>query len=243
MKRLNSLLLLFFILPAWAADPVAEDPRACAAIDESNRIDQQVADMLSDRATNIGAVVMALAVGQEHLIKRAIRYSLAQWPGEASQIVTEALLDGASTEDIAIQCDCSLPSSTVPQLVASAISGGVSANAMVLRCLTAVPPEDMQTVVEAALANVPRMEVEAVLVTALDGYQQAGLNGREQLVNVLVSGNYMSFAGMPASCVGDCLQPAAETLLDYLGDQYSTAPVGPDQAPLVLADEPPLSES
>ena len=76
-----------------------------------------------------------------------------------------------------------------------------------------------------------------------------GIDGRDYLVEQLISGNYLGYDGMPANCSGDCLQPAASTLVNYLADQAASHTISTGQAPAVLdagdsdGEEPPLSDS
>ena len=125
-------LLLPVVLPVFAQEA---DDRACQVIDEADSIDQEVAGMVMEQAENIGDVVLYLSDNEKHRVKRAIRYSLVQYPGEVNDIVTQSLQDGATTEDVAVQCDCSLPHSVIPDLVGSAISAGAGAHTMSPLCI------------------------------------------------------------------------------------------------------------
>jgi hypothetical protein len=252
----NSRLFMALILactlpiaPAWAAAEDIEDERACRVIDEADIIDIEVANMLDINAGNIGQVVASLtrlSEEEKRRVKRAIRYALVPYPGHVVDIVTDSLLDGATTEDIAIQCDCTLPKSIIPDLVGTAILNGASAYTMVLRCMKAVPPGEMYQVLDAALKNATPDQLEEALLGAHQSYNLMGIDGRESMIQVLVDGNYLTYEGIPENCTGDCLQPAASTLLDYvIAPDAGITPAGPGQAPLPLdpVTEPPLSDS
>ena len=103
-----------------------------------------------------------------------VMQGLADFPDEVVAIVISAMQTGASTIDIARQCDTDIPPRIVPSLVYAAISQGADAELMVGKCLCSVPVDQAHVVFMAAMQNIDATQAEGLLAAAMQSFEDCG---------------------------------------------------------------------
>jgi len=107
----------------------------------------------------------------QSLAFNVVRQGLADFPDEVVAIVISAMQTGASTIDIASQCDTDIPARIIPSLVYAAISQGADPDLMIARCLCAVPIDQAHVVFMAAMQNIDATQAEGLLATAMQAFE------------------------------------------------------------------------
>jgi hypothetical protein len=217
-------------------------PTAWSAPQDQSSVGPEAVRAVLARQTTTGNAVVELITGEGEKTFGVIRLALIERPEDVVDIVTSAMLSGATTEDMARQCDGQANPQIIPDLVSTAVSLDADASTMTRRCLNAVATGDARDVIEAALQYADPAELEGILLAALNYFDAAGIEGKDLLVSSLVAGELLAFENLPANCDAACLEPIAETWVEYLSEQTG---VEPAEEPLLPAEafEPALSGS
>ena len=140
----------------------------------------------------------------QSLAFNVVTQGLADFPDEVVAIVISAMQGGASTTDIASQCDTGIPARIVPSLVYAAISQGADPEIMIAKCLCAVPVDQAHVVFMAAMQNIDATQAEGLLATAMQAFED---------------------------CDGaDCARPSAEALVGGSTKQADSPSTANDQS-------------
>ena len=140
----------------------------------------------------------------QSLAFNVVTQGLADFPDEVVAIVISAMQSGASTTDIASQCDTGIPARIVPSLVYAAISQGADPEIMIAKCLCAVPVDQAHVVFMAAMQNIDATQAEGLLATAMQAFED---------------------------CDGaDCARPSAEALVGESTKQADSPSTANDQS-------------
>ncbi len=107
----------------------------------------------------------------QSLAFNVVMQGLADFPDEVVAIVISAMQTGASTIDIASQCDTDIPARIIPSLVYAAISQGADPELMIAGCLRAVPIDQAHVVFMAAMQNIDATQAEGLLATAMQAFE------------------------------------------------------------------------
>ena len=110
----------------------------------------------------------------QSLAFNVVGQGLADFPDEVVAIVISAMQTGASTIDIASQCDTDIPARIIPSLVYAAISQGADPELMIAKCLCAVPTDQAHVVFMAAMQNIDTTQAEGLLATAMQAFENCG---------------------------------------------------------------------
>lgn len=103
-----------------------------------------------------------------------VQEALSDFPGDVALVVIAAMQAGASSNDIARQCNTDVPANIIPDLVYAAISQNADAELMIDRCLCAVPTDQAPTVFMAAMQNTDATQGESLLATAMQAFERCG---------------------------------------------------------------------
>jgi|TARA_B110000261_G_C13063767_1_gene349297 hypothetical protein len=120
-----------------------------------------------------GLIKTRIAADQS-LAFSVVQQALSDFPRDVAPVVIAAMQAGASTTDIARQCDTDIPANSIPDLVYAAISQNADAELMIDRCLCAVPIDQAPTVFMAAMQNTDVTQAESLLATAMQAFERCG---------------------------------------------------------------------
>lgn len=135
----------------------------------------------------VTGLIKARIAENQSLAFNVVMQGLADFPDEVVAIVISAMQTGASTIDIARQCDTDIPTRIVPSLVYAAISQGADAELMIGKCLCAVPANQAHVVFMAAMQNIDATQSEGLLAAAMQAFEDcSGANCAHPPTDTLV---------------------------------------------------------
>lgn len=152
----------------------------------------------------VTGLIKARIAEDQSLAFNVVMQGLADFPDEVVAIVISAMQTGASTTDIASQCDTDIPARIIPSLVYAAISQGADPELMIGKCLCAVPVDQAHVVFMAAMQNIDATQAEGLLAAAMQAFED---------------------------CSGaHCAQPSTETLVGQPTKQADSPATASDQS-------------
>ena len=160
-----------------------------------------------------------------------MRNAIVTSPGSIEDIISAGLSAGASSEDVAAQCTDSLPVEQIQTMVSTAVGENADPETMMETCLLAVDAEQAFNVLTAILQNADPQQFEDLIAQAVELLEFNGLDGFTIVVNSLVDGEFLT---AQTGCVGDCLRPLAESLVQR--NRTVTLPTPPAQDDSVLVE-------
>jgi len=157
-------------------------------------------------------------------------------PPETLRFVVTSVEAGYSHDDIIIQCKMGIESWQVASLMETLTRYGADIEKMTRACLPAVEPDLIVNAVTSILSADEQARVQSNLQSVMPVLNELGLDSTTILINSLVSGELL--AADDTDCVGDCLRPLAQDLIDDI----AAAPFD-FEVDIVQDDEPALSDS
>lgn len=146
------------------------------------------------------------------LVGGILSYSAAETAARM-EVLTQL---GVNQEPIAEQCDCLPMGLSARDIFSGALTAGISPNLLARHCLARVPPELIPDLLIEALGKLQSAQYATFFQEVNEILTRTGLNGREVLVESLIAGEFLREDDVDVSCVGDCITPLAEALVDQL---------------------------
>ena len=156
-------------------------------------------------------------------------------PKETELFLRTAIEAGYKDPEVIVQCELGIDKRQVVGLIKVLQEKGTDLEPLILRCLPLVPAENLVEVVTNLLLEAGPAQLNDVIQLTLGVIEDGGIEPEVVLVNSLVDSGLLEVED--SGCVGDCLTPVAEQLVESLNPDFA---LDTDTDP---GDEPSFSDS
>ena len=224
--------------PSAAIEPSAR--KEPSAVIESNESEEQCAPVEIEMPAE-GDIAQRIANVLENNpipLRKLVQAILRDDPADSVARIQALVALNVPDSDIAQQCECLTEGLSALDIYASSLLAGVSPSPLAQHCLEFVPVEMIPEMIIQSLRQLKTAQYASFFQEVNEILTRTGLDGRAVLVESLIAGEFLREDDIDTGCVGDCITPLAEALVDQLLTEDAAASPGE-----IDQDEEPFSNS